>query len=509
MANGIGLGAGLSGFAQGFASSFLTAKERKMQAQLEQQKTFREAMTKHILDPNFQGDPEDPALAETLGGLYGQENVPAIQRIVKANQAFVSKQPTMGQFLGTEPMPGAQPAAGADAAMMTPAAPAAQPETGTFTPGEGAAPAEEAAAKAKSPIERFQEKLPAGVTVPIKTREGTHITVAGKPAAAKKAEDEAAYWQNFSPTVAGLRDQFPTAEETTLEEMAHKVLVDDARAAGRAVPKEAAELARVSTRTKRKVEEVAATTRAKKETEAAIKEEEPIGTADAALWFDRQTGRPVSPETPLGEARKRAVKVTPAQVTTNTQLASATQFLRSWSGAADVLHKTDNPKKAAMNAARYAAGAATRGAFPKLAQKEMDAVASLEESKNNILSLLRTGMGEKGNIAARLVDKASKTGPQFFETHTTSLARRRFFAGMIAAVRAANGLPLPPEDRKFLASLRKDAEVIGIQPEEVDSALAAIRQAPGLEGAGATAPGGAADDPFSSLMNDYGLGGAQ
>lgn len=490
----IGLGAGLSGFAQGFAASYATAQERKHEEQKEKNKSIREMFIKHYLDPKTAAmtDVNDPTMLNLAGEVFDKEHIPMVQQLVAGNKAHIMSQPSTAELFGA---PAAAPAAGAappltEAPLSAAGAPAATPAAG------------------ETPIQRFQQRIPEGVTVPIKTREGTTVRVSGAPAAARKREDEAAYWQNFTTKQQQVQQQFPTADPSTLEEMTHRVMVDEARAAGRSVPKEAADLAGVRGKTRRKAEETRATTRARTEETAAVKEEQPLGSGEAALWFDRGTGRPVSAETSLSDARKTAVKVTPAQVTANTQLTSATQFLRTWSKAADVLHRTDNPKKAAMNALRYSAAGATRGAFPALPKREMDAIASLQEAQNNMLSLLRTGMGEKGNIGARMVERAMKTGPQMFETETTSKARRRFFGGMLAAVRAANGLPLPSEDRKFLASLRDDAQRIGIAPDEVDQTLTAIRQAPGLEGAGPTTASGAADDPMTSLMSDYGLTGA-
>jgi hypothetical protein len=89
----IGLGAGLSGFAQGFASSFMTIKERQQQQELEENKSIREMLTKRVLDPkapidlSTMGDSEEGRLAQRYMG----HAFPVLSQLSHSNYQYIMK----------------------------------------------------------------------------------------------------------------------------------------------------------------------------------------------------------------------------------------------------------------------------------------------------------------------------------------------------------------------------------------------------------------------------------
>lgn len=100
----IGLGAGLSGFAQGFASTFLTAQERKWQEKTEQNKTARELLIKGALSSESPGDPNDPSLMKTAEELLGKEHVPMFQQLLQGHRDHVAGEAAKEKEALTRPL---------------------------------------------------------------------------------------------------------------------------------------------------------------------------------------------------------------------------------------------------------------------------------------------------------------------------------------------------------------------------------------------------------------------
>jgi len=200
----------------------------------------------------------------------------------------------------------------------------------------------------------------------------------------------------------------------------------------------------------------------------AAEEKAPVPANELAFWINAETGRPITAGTSLSEARRTAVRLSPAQLQTNQALATASPILQQWASAANILFPSDDPVVAGQNAIRYKAAASTRGivgqTLPLAGQvspKEMEAIATTQEAQNNFLLFVRN-LGERGVVAARILEKIARTGPQLFETKTTSRSRLLFYSAVLAGAKLASGHPLIPSERKLfqqIDTLAADAQI--------------------------------------------------
>lgn len=221
----------------------------------------------------------------------------------------------------------------------------------------------------------------------------------------------------------------------------------------------------------------------------------PIPTKDAPFMFDTRTGQPmplmqpgvdeqgnqIQRPTTMTDVRQFGVRVTPQALAAYQNGAASTQFLQNWLEGAKVLfpetQNKDTLTDMLFRGGRYTVGRMTRGTVG-VSPEETEAITKVQESRNNMLLLLR-GIGERGGrIAAQQIENAEKSGPGYYETNTTAMARIRFYAGLHAAGQRALGVPLSPAMNQLLNDLHTNGQLAHYDDSTISKAVSALNNDP-------------------------------
>lgn len=484
---------GLGGFAAGFAKGLAGSIHENERAKREEEAKQRELANKAILDlgsKDFEVS-QSPEFAQAMQKTYGKLADPLIAA-ARHSAIEIANRPSQAQFFGQEPMtqvapvpttaPTAEPSfARVPVPGITPPAPS--PEAAT-TPG-APAPAIPTA-PAPSPIARLQAKIPEGVRVPVKLREGT-IYVTGQN---QKEADERAYWHAYMDTKNALVDA--GLPEPDAGFAAHEQTVQQFVQQERSVPKEARAfseagpealrrglLARTDAAARKEIDkmyrenaagirpgsgtplltaEAAARAGGSATGKAEAEGKQPIDTKEIGLWYDTKTGKELPGTVTKNEARQRGIRVTDRQKKDAESFATANGMIEQALEAGKYLFTSNSNAVALVNAAAYKAAADYRLGTDETVKN----ATKILDFRKNMIGFLRSAFKERGNFAARLAESALESTVSFYETDTSFKARMEFMASVLIAGRKSTGVPLTPYEDKLYRKLDTLADKLGV-----------------------------------------------
>lgn len=125
-----------------------------------------------------------------------------------------------------------------------------------------------------------------------------------------------------------------------------------------------------------------------------------------------------------------------------------------------------------------------------------DAIA-MQTLMGNWLAFVRAGFNEKGNLAARMVEKSGMT-IGFVNTARGFAAKERVYAGLLSASKKARGLALSPQEQAYVDEVEHNLDIAKGEDARIMGAKSPPAAAP------AAAPGAppAAND-WQGILDQY------
>lgn len=429
---------------------------------------------------------DDPRTAKAAESVYGKDAAPVVIEAFKATSN--PEHPAYNQLkaLGLSTPEEDQRAAGTPA-QPVPGPPAPTPGIlgaaarglglgGTQPPPPIPAQPPNYAGSSQALVERAQN-LP-GSTVKLGPK-GVSTEVKGKT---QKESDETNFYHAVADRTRVLVSQGMPEDAATFQATREGATAADQQRI--LVPKAGRDLANADTdflmkqrleRMKKDLEVQYGGTIATERTKGSVrgKEESPIPVRDLPFVMDPETGQSVPADTTVSEARRHgATFLNPKDAEALHSSAIGWEYAMQIHDVGSRLFTSDNPLEAMKNGA-VAWGQAKAGTNP-------DAVA-LETLNKNWLLFVRNTLNEKGNIAARLVEKSGTTFG-FYNTRKGFAAKERVMAGLIAASKQARGGKLSPQEQGYVDEVRHNIDIARGEDEHIHGAKGQPGPGPGAKG---------------------------
>lgn len=374
------------------------------------------------------------------------------------------------------------------AVATTPApAPAPAPTPAPTTALPSAAPAPTGGTVVTQPdVAPRGEDIPSGME--IRGKVGTGRYSVGLTGPSRAESDTIAFQQYYQATLDALKGQGMVdrygAATPEANAIAAAGAIEAFDRAGRLVPDWARSLSPTAVATK--IEQARSTRQAQLQAEAAplpgqestgkgaaatiagqreaavaeAKRNEPIPAKDRALTL-YPTGHPLAgqalqPGTTQAQADALgAVTIHPTQLPMKQGFGTAYGNLKQMSDAADVLNNAHGRFARLQQLGR--AGGLTFDSWVSGDSQAQAAFTKLKAAQDNIFSFLRSpAAGERGNIAARIVERQKNTAVAITDSQTQARAKLEFLGGVMAASLYASGLPITAAQNRLLTKLSPD-----------------------------------------------------